>query len=678
MYPFANFSNNAFNNNSNNSNTTELVTTSSSLSRQKLLDKQAAELKNIGQNNLTIRDYGFCLQPSNLILNQQINSNQSNSANNNNFLFNSSEKQTINGNSNKTNSHSSSPKWVNLLISYLEDRDENSSINTQLFINEYEQISQETPLSMLEWLKRQLEAPSNYKSNSKKLKILRLQLVLNFLDKINYNKKPSNIFLKDKSSKEMIEDIHTIATCHTENSIKASIFDLFIINSKEYEENSSGASLDQTIKTAIINSKHTIEKVELENSIQFESLNKKLSVFENYLNCLKKENCDLKTQNELILSKLNTLLDCDNESDHLNKRKQAKNARSNSPSNQAVQPTSVNAILDNNNVFKNLKSALVNNHNLVTNVKEPTEASSIPFTYSAALSQVNLQAKSNPNNNWKKVEQTKTKTRLNVRKISENGVTKIVNNNNSNENNQNSNNSIKRNSIANSKNIIIGTAISNVKSLKAVSRPFYYYTGQWSNKTDIDSLRSYVNNFAKVINIEELSTHIQNRKHKSFKLVVESYCNEAIIDSSNWPGGVQVTRWRGPTKKPKNYNQFNEQQIVTGTNQKQLNFQVNNKNKHIINNQMIENTGNIISKSEFFKSLGEMKEKNAQIKNNNAVQDNNLREDDTEIIVVDENEQDNEQLNDINCNTQNLTEMVDLINNQAKSSTEEASNDKSN
>jgi len=678
MYPFANFSNNAFNNNSNNSNTTELVTTSSSLSRQKLLDKQAAELKNIGQNTLTIRDYGFCLQPSNLILNQQINSNQSNSANNNNFLFNSSEKQTINGNSNKTNSHSSSPKWVNLLISYLEDRDENSSINTQLFINEYEQISQETPLSMLEWLKRQLEAPSNYKSNSKKLKILRLQLVLNFLDKINYNKKPSNIFLKDKSSKEMIEDIHTIATCHTENSIKASIFDLFIINSKEYEENSSGASLDQTIKTAIINSKHTIEKVELENSIQFESLNKKLSVFENYLNCLKKENCDLKTQNELILSKLNTLLDCDNESDHLNKRKQAKNARSNSPSNQAVQPTSVNAILDNNNVFKNLKSALVNNHNLVTNVKEPTEASSIPFTYSAALSQVNLQAKSNPNNNWKKVEQTKTKTRLNVRKISENGVTKIVNNNNSNENNQNSNNSIKRNSIANSKNIIIGTAISNVKSLKAVSRPFYYYTGQWSNKTDIDSLRSYVNNFAKVINIEELSTHIQNRKHKSFKLVVESYCNEAIIDSSNWPGGVQVTRWRGPTKKPKNYNQFNEQQIVTGTNQKQLNFQVNNKNKHIINNQMIENTGNIISKSEFFKSLGEMKEKNAQIKNNNAVQDNNLREDDTEIIVVDENEQDNEQLNDINCNTQNLTEMVDLINNQAKSSTEEASNDKSN
>lgn len=678
MYPFANFSNNAFNNNSNNSNTTELVTTSSSLSRQKLLDKQAAELKNIGQNTLTIRDYGFCLQPSNLILNQQINSNQSNSANNNNFLFNSSEKQTINGNSNKTNSHSSSPKWVNLLISFLEDRDENSSINTQLFINEYEQISQETPLSMLEWLKRQLEAPSNYKSNSKKLKILRLQLVLNFLDKINYNKKPSNIFLKDKSSKEMIEDIHTIATCHTENSIKASIFDLFIINSKEYEENSSGASLDQTIKTAIINSKHTIEKVELENSIQFESLNKKLSVFENYLNCLKKENCDLKTQNELILSKLNTLLDCDNESDHLNKRKQAKNARSNSPSNQAVQPTSVNAILDNNNVFKNLKSALVNNHNLVTNVKEPTEASSIPFTYSAALSQVNLQAKSIPNNNWKKVEQTKTKTRLNVRKISENGVTKIVNNNNSNENNQNSNNSSKRNSIANSKNIIIGTAISNVKSLKAVSRPFYYYTGQWSNKTDIDSLRSYVNNFAKVINIEELSTHIQNRKHKSFKLVVESYCNEAIIDSSNWPGGVQVTRWRGPTKKPKNYNQFNEQQIVTGTNQKQLNFQVNNKNKHIINNQMIENTGNIISKSEFFKSLGEMKENNAQIKNNNAVQDNNLREDDTEIIVVDENEQDNEQLNDINCNTQNLTEMVDLINNQAKSSTEEASNDKSN
>ena len=94
---------------------------------------------------------------------------------------------------------------------------------------------------------------------------------------------------------------------------------------------------------------------------------------------------------------------------------------------------------------------------------------------------------------------------------------------------------------------------------------------------------------------------------------------------------------------------------------------------------MIENTGNTISKSEFLKSLeGEMNEKNAQIKKNNAIQGNNLREDDTEIIEVEENEQDNEQLNDINCNTQNLTEMVDSINNQAKSSTEEASNDKSN
>ena len=148
-------------------------------------------------------------------------------------------------------------------------------------------------------------------------------------------------------------------------------------------------------------------------------------MFENYLNCLKKENCDLKTQNELILSKLDTLLDGDNESNHLSKRKQAKNARSNSPSHQAEQPTSVNTILDNNNVFKNLKFTSVNNQNLATNVIESIQASSIPSTYSAALSQISFQAKSNPNNNWKKVEQTKTKPHLNVRKISENGVTKL-------------------------------------------------------------------------------------------------------------------------------------------------------------------------------------------------------------------------------------------------------------
>ena len=74
-----------------------------------------------------------------------------------------------------------------------------------------------------------------------------------------------------------------------------------------------------------------------------------------------------------------------------------------------------------------------------------------------------------------------------------------------------------------------------------------------------------------------------------------------------------------------------------------------------------------------------MNEKNAQIKKCNATQVHNQQETMNDLIEVDENEQVNESLNDINCNTQNLNEIVSSLKDQAKSSIHnEASNGESN
>jgi len=665
---------------SNNSSEPHLFSSSLVSRQQELANKQAAELSNLNQTDANINSYGFCLNPANLHPNQQISSTH---------LINSQASNLI---GNQTNNQSTN-KWVTILINYLEDNDESNYFNADILINEFENISRESALSMQEKLKRQLSTPTMYKSNSRKLKYLRLQCILKFLDKINYAKKPSNIFLKDKSSKDLIEDIHTIATCYTENAIKASIFDLFLINAKDSDEHSEGVSLDQTMKSFIINTKHITERIQLENNIEFEKLNERFNIFETCIKSLIKENDELKTQNELILSKFDTILNNDEEDALEGKRKQAKLARSISPLHQNEPPINFEPNLV-CNAFKNLSSNVTVNNNDTSS--PPAAENNTIFSYSAVVSSANMsvqhQNKSNQqqkkpvqnksvlqqNENWKKVEPAKHKPTINVKKITENGITRLINNNNHTNNNHPNGSSKSK-----TKNLIIGTAISNCKILKAVSKPFYYYTGQWSNKTEASSLRDYISNFAKVINIEELSTHIQNRKHKSFKLVVESYCHNAITDPTNWPGGVQVTRWRGPTKRPKNYNSSSEQVLVTGTNQKQPEYVINNSNQHIINNQMIETVQNKTSREAFKKSLEAQSKQNA-LKQSNPLSSENLdeiidnEENNRSISIINQNDGQETTMDVCEFNTQKLSELVQTVHNQNhnKSSVNEATSEK--
>ncbi|RNA12737.1 hypothetical protein BpHYR1_033930, partial [Brachionus plicatilis] len=95
----------------------------------------------------------------------------------------------------------------------------------------------------------------------------------------------------------------------------------------------------------------------------------------------------------------------------------------------------------------------------------------------------------------------------------------------------------------NQRNKVMGSAFSEVKSLRAVTKPYDYYVGQWSMRTTPDILKQYINKFAKVIGIVELSTHVERRYFRAYKVSVESFCAEAMLTSSNWPGGIEVCRW---------------------------------------------------------------------------------------------------------------------------------------
>jgi hypothetical protein len=589
--------------------TNQTVSETSQQTMQQILFQKQISQQQISQSTVPFKTYGFSLTGHNI--DNSIYSNQNLSTN---------------------SMLSIQQKWASMLITYLEDKNENSTLNTELFISCYEEISRETPLSMIGILNNQLSCNNLYKSNCRKLKLLRSQLFVKLLEKFKYSKKFSSIFLKEKSAKEMIEDIHTIASCHTDNSIKSSIFDMFLLNSKD--DDCTGIPVDTTIKSTVIQTKQLMETSHLLSENEFQ----KMSV--EFLE-MKTSVKELKEQNELILRKLNILLQTDDEYDNREmKRKTYANKSKvneqsevlNSDSIQqiaAVTFASVTASTSTSQHTKSSKTAnestrVVDNPILAKNaINTPTSTHTINFK----------KTKQNHLNSVKQSENNK-KQKINCVKVNENGITRLVNSNKANQN-----------SVLHKqkpKNLIIGSAISDVKALRAVSRPFFYYTGQWSPKTTSNDIRDYISKFSKVLNVEELSTHIEQRRHKSFKLTVESFCQEEMMNPSNWPGGIQVTRWRGPPKLQKKPRFDNEETNSTVTllniNKKAPTYIINNNNKSIIDNQMIESHKNNMSRDQFKKSLQENDNQNKSTNNSILIEEN-----DDEIQV--DNENDEEQTN---------------------------------
>ena len=105
----------------------------------------------------------------------------------------------------------------------------------------------------------------------------------------------SSIFLKDKSTKETLDDIHTIATCLVEKTIIPDIISLFILTQNE---KCDIQTLDEKTKIAIIDNKHATERLALVTECKFNEIN-------SYIYELNNQISSLVQQNSVLISKLN-------------------------------------------------------------------------------------------------------------------------------------------------------------------------------------------------------------------------------------------------------------------------------------------------------------------------------------------------------------------------------------
>lgn len=137
--------------------------------------------------------------------------------------------------------------------------------------------------------------------------------------------------------------------------------------------------------------------------------------------------------------------------------------------------------------------------------------------------------------------------------------------------------SLTKNIAKKDKYTIYGTANSEVRALRAISKPFSFYVGQWDMRVNTEKLKQYISLFAKVINIAELSTNLPNRHFRSFKVTVEAYSADAMLTTTNWPGGIAVSRWfeRGRKRGQNDPNYLITSAVCLD---KRINNSINNQN----------------------------------------------------------------------------------------------------
>lgn len=183
---------------------------------------------------------------------------------------------------------------------------------------------------------------------------------------------------------------------------------------------------------------------------------------------------------------------------------------------------------------------------------------------------------------------------------------------------------------------IMGSAISDVKVLKAQSRPFSYYTGRWSKQTTPEAIVKWVSKFAKIIDYEELSTHLPNRQFRSYKIITESYSDAAMWNPTNWPGGIIVERFfeRKRTKGTNSSNSLNEKSNIN-SNQSEI------ENK----NPSLETNGEVTNESNSEEHTGDRKPKpKLRLKNFDST---NPESPNRSIVIDDEDEEEDNQDEDI-------------------------------
>ena len=452
----------------------------------------------------------------------------------------SSVSQPSGGNipsSNVNNSHSIKT-WKDLLKESYQFEDlmrqlgEITQINRALFVKYFKDESNER---------------LNTKQIKNKIKFLRDGLFKNYLNYVNF--KQEKIFPRDRTSIEMLEDIHVLSCCYVDKTINLNILNLFNGSSKEEE------SLCNEMKKMYNEQQDDIlEKVKNENKVIIEKLfglEKHLvmitqSIGFNFTS-LKSEISELKS-NFLVEKNSPQTVDYEQENNGKRKRNKYDNVENQlrqetieevdvekEPTNSVQGPARIqsNAKDDelkkkNLNEKKIAKSSPEGCSKLTVSQSESHEKKAVDISYKNAV------IKKPSKNVLQKIGINKTITSsgqakiTNVSKEADEWITVGKRQKGKNLNN---------------KRTIVGSALSEVNGLNATSKSFSYYTGQWNPKVDPQKVYALVSSFARIINMIELSPNIPNRYYRAFKITVDSNYARAMTNEANWPAGIQVSRW---------------------------------------------------------------------------------------------------------------------------------------
>jgi hypothetical protein len=418
------------------------------------------------------------------------------------------------------------------------------SFSAENLLQNIDNIVRESLVSFLNAFVDNLGKGKYSKSVTNHIRSLRLHIFKTLLERIGYTNNKT-LLPRERTVKEMVEDIYTICTCIVEGSIQPDLLNVF--NSKK-DDDSSLYDVINALQEQNKNVNNVVTSLAANVKLltrQMTDLINNNSELSEKIEKMKSELCQRNVSASLISDKIHTS----------KKRKtdeSEEDANIDSNDNQRFSEISGSILKSKITERSQVQSSIINKTpaqvNFTPCIAKQKDKVHEPITNSTS----NQTKKSNDPNKtkWSSIAASCPKNSKFVKNNS-NGQTFL---------------DVAKRSSSNDKQIeswkvvtgrrkskVVGNVISSIKELSAASKPYYFYTSNWSLESNTDVIGKYISGFAKLLNIEELCTSKKQRRFKSFKVAVESYSYNAMMCESNWPGNILIAKWNFSLKgKSKN------------------------------------------------------------------------------------------------------------------------------
>lgn len=155
------------------------------------------------------------------------------------------------------------------------------------------EISTNSKLEFVSLFENNLKA--NHVKNKARLKEFRVKLLLLLLDKLNYKKNIKSIVLNDKSGRELLQDIHSIAVCYTESKLNNDLLDMFIFSAENVKDKlqDDATLFHHDIKASVMANKDTINNLAEKFAEHLNNTNKSIITLTSQVFALRNQNEEL-------------------------------------------------------------------------------------------------------------------------------------------------------------------------------------------------------------------------------------------------------------------------------------------------------------------------------------------------------------------------------------------------